>query len=535
MICVPYWIRATRLVRLQRVSLRPRSRASRGRPSFPVSSLSTNVVVAGHLIARVDFAFPAAKVAVEADGYRWHSGRAQWQQDLERRNALTNLGWRVRPRDVGRPEKASGDRRSGRAGIARGPLLSLQPQRLRDVRAEDLARSFVQPLRAHFAPEALDAHLGHEPVAAVDLDRPIGDAPDPLRRHPPCRRRLAPSVRAVVDPGGHLVHQAARALELAPRVDHVALHVLVLTDRLAEGRARPSVFEHAVEQVLRDPERRRRDVQPPAVDPLHRGVEALTLFAQDVRRGHFHVVKSQLGGKVDRRRRTRQARDFEPRPALLDDERRDPAARALLDCGNGEDDGEVGFSAVRDEVLATVQDVRTVLLFRARADLRRVRTRLRFGQREAHLFLRAHQWFQVALPKVLRRHAEDRRRPLDRRQHTAARREERSVPVHLFVDQDLTEVREPRSAELLRHVQLIEADLRRLPADLLLLFLAVRDRAGLLQLLRVLRFYRLDFALDEVADRLAQLDQLGRDLDRAHGSSYARSFSTGPMYPSCSR
>jgi len=54
-----------------------------------------NVVVAGHLIARVDFAFPAAKVAVEADGYRWHSGRAQWQQDLERRNALTNLGWRV--------------------------------------------------------------------------------------------------------------------------------------------------------------------------------------------------------------------------------------------------------------------------------------------------------------------------------------------------------------------------------------------------------------------------------------------------------
>lgn len=53
------------------------------------------IVVAGRLIARVDFAFPAAKVAVEADGYRWHSGRAQWQQDLGRRNALTNLGWRV--------------------------------------------------------------------------------------------------------------------------------------------------------------------------------------------------------------------------------------------------------------------------------------------------------------------------------------------------------------------------------------------------------------------------------------------------------
>ncbi|HLW16870.1 MAG TPA: DUF559 domain-containing protein [Actinomycetota bacterium] len=54
-----------------------------------------DIGVAGRVFARVDFAFPAAKVAVEADGYRWHSGRSQWQQDLERRNALTNLGWRV--------------------------------------------------------------------------------------------------------------------------------------------------------------------------------------------------------------------------------------------------------------------------------------------------------------------------------------------------------------------------------------------------------------------------------------------------------
>jgi very-short-patch-repair endonuclease len=54
-----------------------------------------NIVVEGHVIARVDFAIPTAKVAVEADGYRWHSDRAQWQRDLERRNALTNLGWRI--------------------------------------------------------------------------------------------------------------------------------------------------------------------------------------------------------------------------------------------------------------------------------------------------------------------------------------------------------------------------------------------------------------------------------------------------------
>jgi very-short-patch-repair endonuclease len=45
--------------------------------------------------ADVDFAWPEAKLAVEVDGYRWHSGRQQWQNDLERQNALAEVGWLV--------------------------------------------------------------------------------------------------------------------------------------------------------------------------------------------------------------------------------------------------------------------------------------------------------------------------------------------------------------------------------------------------------------------------------------------------------
>jgi very-short-patch-repair endonuclease len=45
--------------------------------------------------AFVDFAFPTEKVAVEADGYRWHSGRIKWQADLTRRNRISSLGWCV--------------------------------------------------------------------------------------------------------------------------------------------------------------------------------------------------------------------------------------------------------------------------------------------------------------------------------------------------------------------------------------------------------------------------------------------------------
>jgi very-short-patch-repair endonuclease len=43
----------------------------------------------------LDFAYPDAWVAIEADSVRWHSGRAAWERDLERRNALTSMGWLV--------------------------------------------------------------------------------------------------------------------------------------------------------------------------------------------------------------------------------------------------------------------------------------------------------------------------------------------------------------------------------------------------------------------------------------------------------
>jgi very-short-patch-repair endonuclease len=45
--------------------------------------------------ARVDFAYPAARVVIEVDGYKYHSGRLRWERDLVRRNRLESLGWRV--------------------------------------------------------------------------------------------------------------------------------------------------------------------------------------------------------------------------------------------------------------------------------------------------------------------------------------------------------------------------------------------------------------------------------------------------------
>jgi hypothetical protein len=47
----------------------------------------------GRFVARLDFAYPDHKVAIECQSYDWHSGRRGWERDIERHNRLQSLGW----------------------------------------------------------------------------------------------------------------------------------------------------------------------------------------------------------------------------------------------------------------------------------------------------------------------------------------------------------------------------------------------------------------------------------------------------------
>jgi len=49
----------------------------------------------GHLIAEVDLAYPMRRLAVEIDGYRWHSTPARKRADESRQNRLILAGWTV--------------------------------------------------------------------------------------------------------------------------------------------------------------------------------------------------------------------------------------------------------------------------------------------------------------------------------------------------------------------------------------------------------------------------------------------------------
>ena len=44
---------------------------------------------------RLDFAYPEVSVGIEADSYRWHSGRRAWSKDRTRLNQLSMEGWRI--------------------------------------------------------------------------------------------------------------------------------------------------------------------------------------------------------------------------------------------------------------------------------------------------------------------------------------------------------------------------------------------------------------------------------------------------------
>ena len=47
----------------------------------------------GRLVARVDFAYPEVKIAIEYDSFEHHTGRDALARDGARRNAMIALGW----------------------------------------------------------------------------------------------------------------------------------------------------------------------------------------------------------------------------------------------------------------------------------------------------------------------------------------------------------------------------------------------------------------------------------------------------------
>jgi very-short-patch-repair endonuclease len=65
-----------------------------GRSALPAPVAQYRIEHAGRFVARVDFAWPEHKVALEYDGL-WHAEPGQFARDRDRLNRLQAAGWRV--------------------------------------------------------------------------------------------------------------------------------------------------------------------------------------------------------------------------------------------------------------------------------------------------------------------------------------------------------------------------------------------------------------------------------------------------------
>lgn len=94
------------------------------RAGIPLPLPQHRVVEDGVPIARIDFAYPAYRLGIEVDGYRWHSGVQRWREDLRRENRLKLLGWtllRFSWADVEeRPEQVVSQIRAGLETLGQG-------------------------------------------------------------------------------------------------------------------------------------------------------------------------------------------------------------------------------------------------------------------------------------------------------------------------------------------------------------------------------------------------------------------------------
>ena len=170
-----------------------------------------------------------------------------------------------------------------------------------------------------------------------------------------------------------------------------------------------------------------------------------------------------------------------PSASARDDERGEPAlARAFV--GRREDDDPGRVPRVRDEHLRAVDDVLVAVALSSRLDARDVGAGVRLGERERAEERLFEQRRQPLLLLLVGAGEQDRRRPEcvgDERD-----RDPRTAPGELLADQDPVEDREAGPAELLRDVDVHQAELVRLRDHVrrvrLMLVVLGGDRADLL-------------------------------------------------------
>ena len=175
-----------------------------------------------------------------------------------------------------------GDRAGGSRGSARArPQPPERPQQgARNDVALDFAGAFPDALDPRIAPDALERQLVHEPHAAVDLDRLVGDEGQHFGGLQLGHGHVHVVDRSLVELPGGFEGEQPGGLQFHRHVGELEGHALELADLLAELAAVHRPLPGMIQGALGAADAGGGDLQPRRAQPVIGDLEALVDFAE---------------------------------------------------------------------------------------------------------------------------------------------------------------------------------------------------------------------------------------------------------------
>src|SRR5215470_16220536 len=162
----------------------------------------------------------------------------------------------------------------------------------------DLAGAIPDPLDPCVAPEPLDREFAHQPGAAEDLNRLIGQPAQHLRRVELGHRRVCVRHGAKHEPPGCTQGQQLCGLKFRRHIGQLEPDSLKPAHRLAELLAARSPSGSEVEHPPGAADTGRSDGEPAGAQPLAEQIESVTLLPEQGRARYPAVRERQLAVMV---------------------------------------------------------------------------------------------------------------------------------------------------------------------------------------------------------------------------------------------
>ena len=148
-------------------------------------------------------------------------------------------------------------------------------------------------MHADIAQVPLDRILFDISVTAVQLQRVVADLKTDIGRETFCHRGVHRCIWiADIQARGRAVDHEARRLQLRRHIRQLELKGLEIRQSLTELLALQHIITREVEAFAGCPDRTGRNIDPPAIESLHRDLEPVALFANPVDHRHAAILEN---------------------------------------------------------------------------------------------------------------------------------------------------------------------------------------------------------------------------------------------------